>query len=300
MRKLFVIMLVNLFFQSKGSSQTLLNSNPFEKHLLAEMGADLGVMNCFTDLGGGKHHDKSTLSGLNWKNSKPVAGVYILALYKRKIGLRLDFNFGQVAAYDSILEPIKAHTAGRYERNLSFKSNINEIQLSAELYPDLIFKNLFKKKQLSFYGLAGCGFFSFDPKTKLDNQWYSLQPLHTEGQGFAEYKDRQPYRLGQFNFSAGAGLKYQFKPNLFARIELNYRFLSTDYLDDVSTDYVDPGLFNIYLPVNQAPVAQRLYKRLKFPTGSDAMSIAAQRGNPEHNDSYFSCIFKIGFIPHIY
>ena len=53
-----------------------------------------------------------------------------MAMYKDAIGVRLEGTFGQVTGFDSILKNVGPSTFGRYERNLSFKSRISELQLS--------------------------------------------------------------------------------------------------------------------------------------------------------------------------
>ncbi|MEI2711690.1 MAG: hypothetical protein V9E96_22150 [Chitinophagaceae bacterium] len=40
------------------------------------------------------------------------------------------------------------------------------------------------------------------------------------------------------------------------------RYTFTDYVDDVSTTYIDPNLFAKYLPKEQVPIAQQMmFKR---------------------------------------
>ena len=142
------------------------------------------------------------------------------------------------------MKSVETSTLGRYERNLSFKSKISEIQLALEVHP-LLFKDYEDEDPPRFspYAVIGVGYYSFDPQAKLNGQWYSLQPLHTEGQGFAEYPDSKPYQLNQLNISAGLGVKYEINSLFNARLEIIHRFLSTDYLDDASQmDYIDPNL----------------------------------------------------------
>lgn len=266
-----------------------------ENAVVIETGASFGIMNCITDLGGGKGQGKKFTKDINWKNSKIAFGIYVAGLYQNKAGLRLEANFGDVTAYDSILKDVAASTAGRYERNLSFRSKITEFQLIAEIHP-LLFINPDEAPRLSPYVLSGVGLFSFDPKAKLKGIWYSLQPLRTEGQGFREYRERQPYKLSQLNISAGLGLRYELNSFLNARLEVNYRFLDTDYLDDVSTDYINPDLFNVYLPINQAAVAQQLYNRKYELNPSDLPGIGDQRGNLKDNDAYFTIQLKAGVV----
>jgi Domain of unknown function (DUF6089) len=274
------------------------NNKYYENKLLAELGTGIGIMNALTDLGGKQGTGKKFIKDLSWRNSKPCFGIYILLMYKSVIGLRIEGDFGQVTAYDSILKDVRASTFGRYERNLSFKSRIADLQLGIEVHP-LFFKYYTDKEppRLSPYILVGAGYFSFDPQAKLNGQWYSLQPLRTEGQGFDEYPDRKPYRLSQFNIAIGHGIRYEINSLLNARMEINYRFLFTDYLDDVSRDYIDAGLFKDYLPSRLAGLARQLYSRKgELDPGTITMP-GDQRGNPKNNDAFFTIQLKLGITP---
>jgi hypothetical protein len=265
-----------------------------ESAVVFEVGAGFGVMNSLTDLGGKKGIGKNFVKDLRWKTAKPSVGMYVLANYLDKISLRLEGTFGQVVGYDSILKKVAPSTSGRYERNLSFKSKISEVQLALEVHP-LMFRDFEDEDPplLSPYGVIGVGYYSFDPQAKLNGQWYSLQPLHTEGQGFKEYPERKNYQLSQLNIAAGMGIKYQVSPLLNARLEFVHRILSTDYLDDASTDYIDPALFYNYLSPTKAALAEQLYDR-KYEITGDASVDGAQRGDPSDNDAYFTIQFKIG------
>jgi hypothetical protein len=252
-------------------------------------------MNSLTDIGGREGAGKKFIKDLVWKNSKPAFGFYVMANYQDKLTLRLEGTFGEVKAFDSVLKSVKTTTTGRYERNLSFKSKIADFQLGLEIHP-LMFRDFDGENppRLSPYALVGVGYYSFDPQAKVNGQWYALQPLHLEGQGFTEYPDRPNYQLSQINIATGLGFKYEINPLLNARLELNYRILTTDYLDDVSTEYIDPTLFFNYLTPNQAAIAQQLYNRKAEINPSDITNIGDQRGDPGDKDAFFTIQLKIG------
>jgi len=297
MRKLMLVALTicTLFSQSSKAQYYFYNDKYYENAVVFEVGGSFGVMNSLTDLGGKKGIGKNFIKDLRWKTAKPSFGIFFLANYLDKLALRVEGTFGQVVGYDSILKNVAATTSGRYERNLSFKSKISEIQLALEIHP-LMFRNFEDNDPplLSPYAVIGVGYYSFDPQAKLNGQWYSLQPLHLEGQGFKEYPDRKNYKLSQLNISTGFGLKYQVSPLLNARLEFVHRILSTDYLDDASTGYINPSLFDNYLSPNRAAIAKKLYDRKGEVTPGDDSKPYDQRGDPKDNDSYFTIQFKIG------
>ncbi len=299
MRKLLVLSVLCSFAVSQPlkAQYYFYNDKYYDNAVVFEIGGKFGVMNSLTDVGGKKGIGKNFIKDLTWKTAKPTFGFYALAMYQNMIGLRLEGTFGEVSGYDSILKDVASTTAGRYERNLSFKSKIADFQLALEVHP-LMFKDYDGEEPPSFspYAVIGVGYYSFDPQAKLNGQWYSLQPLRTEGQGFAEYPDRSPYKLNQINIAAGLGVKYEINPMFNARLEINHRFLRTDYLDDVSTNYIDPNLFYNYLPVNLAAIAQQLHSRKGELNPSDVPNVNDQRGDSRDNDAFFTIQLKLGII----
>lgn len=297
MKKNMVLMFGILLSQSVKAQFYYYNNKYYENAVVFEIGASGGIMNSLTDLGGKKGIGKNFIKDLTGKTAKPSFSVYTIAMFQNMIGLRLEGTFGSITGYDSILKPVAASTSGRYERNLSFKSKITDIQLALEIHP-LFFKSYTEEEppRYSPYAIAGLGYYSFDPQAKLNGQWYSLQPLRTEGQGFREHRDRVPYKLSQINIALGIGIKYELNSMFNARLEIVHRILNTDYLDDVSTTYIDPNLFYTYLPVNQAAIAQQLHNRKAELNPSDITSAGDQRGDPKDKDAFFTTQLKFGFV----
>lgn len=275
------------------------DNNYYETPLLFELGGSVGGMNCLTDLGGRKGVGKRFVKDMILRNTKLCGSIYASATYRNAVTLRLEGTFGQIQAYDSILKGVKTTTFGRYERNLSFRSNISEISLAAEIHP-LHFINWEDRNRepprLSPYITAGIGYFSFNPQAKLGNKWVDLQPLSTEGQGFAEYPSRKPYDLKQVCFPVGAGVRYELSPLFNIRFEFVYRILTTDYLDDVSRWYVDPSLYPNYFSGSKLTNALLLNDRHQELDPGYITFPGDQRGDPKNNDAYFSANVKIGLI----
>lgn len=296
MRKFLVLVLLTcaVFNQPLKAQYYFYNDKYYENEVVVELGLSGGLMNSLTDLGGKKGIGKNFVKDLRWATARPSYGFYAMGMYKNLIGVRLEGTFGEVVGYDSILKGVAGSTFGRYDRNLSFKSKISEIQLAVEFHPIALFNFDESPPRYSPYVIAGIGRYSFDPQAELRGQWYSLKPLSTEGQGFKEYKDRAPYKLNQFNIAAGLGVKYEISALLNARLEFVHRFLSTDYLDDVSTKYVDPALFVNYLPANLVPIAQQLANRKNEINPGSKTKIGEQRGDAKDNDAYFTIQLKIG------
>ncbi len=303
MKKLQLITILLFFLVCTAKKTTaqyyFYDNNYYDNPVVYELGASVGAMNCLTDLGGKKGNGKKFIKDLNFGNTQLAGSVYFSAIYKNAVALRVEGTFGQVKAYDSILKNVKASTTGRYERNLSFRSNITEIMAVAEFHPLYIFKKYDENDVLPRYSpyiLGGIGFFSFNPQAKLLNKWVDLQPLSTEGQGFAEYPGRKTYSLHQVCIPVGVGVKYELSPMLNIRAEAVYRILNTDYLDDVSTTYIDPTVFSNHFTGTKLTNALLLNDRQYELDPTHITSDGDQRGNPKHNDAYFTFNLKIGLI----
>ena len=162
-----------------------------------------------------------------------------------------------------------------------------------ELHPLFIFINYMEREsdppRYSPYLLAGVGYYTFNPQTELNGKWIDLQPLSTEGQGFKEYPDRKVYKLQQLSIPVGLGIKYELSRMVNLRGEFVYRVLQTDYLDDMSTTYVDPTLYSNYFTgsklANALILSDRQITKVTGPGG--------KRGSPKQKDSFFSINLKL-------
>ena len=273
------------------------NDNYWERPWLIEGGISIGGMNCLTDIGGRKGNGKSFIKDLNLSNTTLSAGLCIEAIYDYTIGFRLETCFGTLKAYDSILKNDKSAAQLRYQRNLHFRSPIREFSFLIEFHP----MNVFSKKNpsaslFSPYFIGGISLFHFNPQAKYEETWVDLEPLRTEGQGFKDYPDRNRYRLRQAAIPLGFGLRYEVSAIVNLRLELNYRMLFTDYLDDISTNYIDPSLFDKYLDPSQASVAKRLADRRPELDPNFIGKEGEKRGNPSNNDAWLSLNLKLGVV----
>ena len=147
-----------------------------------------------------------------------------------KVTVRADYSFANVSASDA-----KSNHSRIISRNLSFYTHIREFAIMGE-YELLRMKD----EQASLYVAGGLGVFNYDPYTydRLGNKIF-LAPLSTEGQGFPEYPDRKVYKLTQVNIPIGGGVKYNITPYITTGVEIVFRKLFTDYLDDLSQSYID-------------------------------------------------------------
>jgi hypothetical protein len=301
--KISLFLLLCTFYFYSDAQHYFYNSDYYDNDVTYEAGISVGPMNSLTDIGGRPGYGQTGPKDLNIKSTKLFGSIYGGAIYKHFLALRLEATIGSVKSNDSLLSGIKdANKAiGRYNRNLSFRSPIYEISATVEFHPLIFFGNPDPEKTpsaFSPYLIGGIGFFHFNPQANLNGQWVDLHPLHTEGQGFAEYPDRKEYKLNQINVPIGLGVSYELSARFNARIEYVNRLLFTDYLDDVHDTYINPQLFSKYLTGNQLTEALILNNRVRADAVPNLTTArpGGRRGNPNDNDSYFTVNIKIGYV----
>ena len=274
------------------------NDSYYDNPVIFELGGSTGVMNCLTDIGGKAGIGKKFVKDLNYGNTSSNFGAYLSVIYKNAIGFRLEACFGKISGDDAVLSAVPETDIARtrFNRNLNFQTNITEFSATAEIYPLFLFINWENKDaeppRYSPYLLGGVGYFSFNPQALYNNKLVDLQPLSTEGQGLKEYPDRKPYQLKQINFPVGGGLKYELSSLVNLRAEFVYRILSTDYLDDVSTNYIDPTTF-VANGFNGTKLSNALILNNRVINGQRALP-GNKRGSPTQKDSYFTFNIKVG------
>lgn len=286
-------------FQAKSQSY-FYNDQFYANPVIFEAGISGGMMNSLTDVGGRAGKGKDGIKDLNMQVTTACAGIYFAALYNNTFGLRLEATTGKVQSHDSLLKEVKNTAIGRYNRNLSFRSPIREVNLLFEFHPLDFFRDFDPyavPKAYSPYIIGGVGYFHFNPQANLRGQWIDLKPLHTEGQGFQEYPASKEYSLNQLNFSYGFGFAYTVGDRVNLRLEYLIRKLNTDYLDDLHGRYIDPVIFSKYLTGNDLTNALLLNRRIRpeAKPNETTQSPGSIRGNPTNNDSYFTVSFKVGY-----
>lgn len=255
------------------------------------------------DLGGHFGRGTSFLKDYNMKATKLSFGAYIAAHPNELIGFRLAINYGQLDGDDAYITPKGGYETARHNRNLDFKTNIAEAYFAAEIYPTVLLEDepTDVTRRLRPYGLIGVGVFHYNPQGSYVDPntgattWVDLRPLHTEGQGFPEYPNRKEYSLTQLNIPLGVGIKYYFSNAVNLSFELIYRKTFTDYIDDISTTFVDPSTFYTNLPAGEAQIADAIYnKSPRRYTDPGNYGPGQKRGDPSQFDAYFTAGLKLG------
>lgn len=243
-----------------------------------EFGIGLGAGHYFGDL--------NTRAHLN--RPKIAATAFFRKNFGNYIALRAGVSFAQLG-YSDIYNK---HNTFMTQRNLSFNSNVWELALQGDFN---FFRFMPGEPGYNFtpYISLGLGVFNYDPYALLAGQKYFLRPLNTEGQNNSLYPDRRSYSSLAFSIPLGAGIKYSLNERINIGFEIIHRVTGTDYLDDVSTTYVDPSVFPP-LPDGSPSPGFLLYDR-SYELGEPIGVPGLQRGNSKQKDQFATAIFYISF-----
>ncbi|HQW04678.1 MAG: hypothetical protein IPH05_02690 [Flavobacteriales bacterium] len=206
---------------------------------VSELGLTGGVTYYIGDLNPYRHYPKDT---------KLAGGIVYRYNFSDRYAVRLQGLTGMLQAYDS-------HSSDSLQllRNLHFRARLIEFSGLFEVN----FRKYRSKDKDSkrwtpflFFGLA---YFRASPQAQLDDTWYNLQSLGTEGQGTTENPGSDVYPVDHIAIPFGVGFKVNVGRVDF-QLEWGLRRTYTDYIDDVSTTYVDRDL----LALENGPLAATL------------------------------------------
>jgi hypothetical protein len=292
--RVIVLCLLLAISATRGNSQSITSGDG-----KWEAGLGFGPMFFLGDLGGTAGIGRPFVKDLDFPLTNLSKSLYLNYYPSEFIGFRLAFNHGILKGNDAEAPNKGGAEVDRLLRNLSFKSPVTELYLAAEIYPTVFLEQYDGLQgKLRPYGILGAGMFKFNPKAQdVDGKWVALTPLRLEGQGMAEYPDRKQYKLTQHEILMGFGAKYYIKENFYVGVEILHRDLPTDYVDNVSTGYIDPALFDTYLPAADAARAKRLYYRGLYQSAvSNPGDIQTfQRGDPTEDDAFFATMIRFGW-----
>jgi hypothetical protein len=252
------------------------------------------------DLGGNMGTGSYFIKDIDWKETKLGIGSYISFFPTSWVSMRFSYYHGTVGGNDRRSPNLTSNDILRFQRNLHFRSRIDELSFGLELYPF----RFFSAKPNSIFNLlqpyvhTGAGIYRFNPQAMdIDGLWIDLKPLSLEGQGFNEYPKSKPYNLIQLNTQLGIGIRFYFNEYFYIGMEINYRNLFTDQIDNVSADYyINPTTFDSYLSFADAERAKRLYYQGLYDLGGLLPhQTNLKRGNPNNNDAYFGQSIQVGF-----
>jgi hypothetical protein len=288
------------------------------EHVYSGVGFSLNALNYYGDLSPLPSKFSTDISF-----TKPGLGISFFHRFGPRYTLVGQFMYGTLKGSDA--ESAKGSDGPfRKERNLSFRNRIKELSVTA--YFDLFENNgtYISRVKWTPYVFIGLAAFLHNPQAQepakfLDGtvnpnagKWVNLQPLGTEGQHSTLSSTDvnhgiKPYSLLQVAIPFGVGARFRINEVLDFWADVGFRYTFTDYLDDVSRNYVDLGVF-------KDPLAQAMSYRtneVATPTtsyvGRDGKTYNVVngygsefrdnwRGNKNSRDIYMVTSLKITYI----
>lgn len=251
-----------------------------------------GPTNFLGELGGANQIGTHYFKDLEFTQTRYAISGGLRYKLSPNFAINTHLSFAKVAGSDALTTEFY-----RSYRNLSFKSNIWELNATLEGY---ILKEQSGHRyrlrgvrgrrgfEVGVYGFLGVGVFRFDPKAIINGNTVRLQPLGTEGQGLVP--TRKKYSLVQFCIPVGLGFKYSFNRRWGIGLEYGIRKTFTDYIDDVSKTYYD----NDIIREQKGDIAAQLSDRSdrSYPNVTAA---GQQRGDPRFKDTYMFAVFNLSY-----
>lgn len=290
----------------------------FGKRSYNSIGGSINAMNYFGDLA-----PKPTNLSFDIAFTRPGFGIEFSRKINPRISVRGSFIYGRLRGDDNkSADPNDESGKFRYVRNLQFRNDIKELSVVGvvDLTPNT--GTFLSRPDFMPYLFAGVAVIHHNPKGLVPDtdvntgsslpdagKWVDLIPLGTEGQ-YVAGSDVSVYKKVQIAIPVGIGVRYRLNQALDLSVEMGYRHLFFDYIDDVSGNYPDLGSLNSDLT---RVMADRSRESNAVESGdlrnvSSDISVVAdgfyagfghggdQRGNSKDNDIYVVTSIKLTYI----
>ncbi|HEX6892246.1 MAG TPA: DUF6089 family protein [Chryseolinea sp.] len=275
MRKLLLLALAVLFFSLAPDAEAQINRRSIKKNnkrissyrgrkswfgkekIYNMVGLSINALNYYGDLS-----PKPSVFSTDISFTRPAIGLSFSHRFGPRYTLTGSFMYGTLKGSDSESADKADAENGvyRYQRNLSFRNRIKELSVVASF--DL-FENsatYISRVPWTPYAFAGVSVMLHNPQAQAPvvdlqgnplpqaGEWVDLQPLGTEGQN-AQLQQGDAnnglssYKKVQVAIPMGLGVRFRLNEILDFSFETGFRYLFTDYIDDVSRNYVDLGVF---------------------------------------------------------
>lgn len=200
--------------------------------------------------------------------TRPAIGVNFIHRFGPRYSLQGQLMYGVLKGSDSeSADPSGENSQYRYKRNMSFRNQMKELSVVAvfDLFENqATYISRVKWTPYVYLGLAG---FTNNPKAQAPatdltgaplaeaGNWVKLRPLGTEGQhSTLDPTDVnfgiKPYKSIQLAIPLGAGARFRINEVMDLWADIGFRYTFTDYIDDISQNYV--GLEKLNSPLAQA------------------------------------------------
>lgn len=249
-----------------------------------EVGGKVGIANYVGDIGGKEKEARPWLLDMKWQKTRWSLGAFFRHKFHPQLAYNIGLTYVRIEGDDAL-----STNLGRVGRNLNFKNDMFNLHGRLEWYPYFL-----RKKDVGFntryrtgfetYLFAGLEAVIHSPKTELNGTTYYLRNYQTEGKSYSPVA---------FGIPMGIGFHFVFARRHRIGMELQWTWTSTDFLDDISGDYVSHAAGSI-----EAQLANR---NPELPDGVGAHPNnylpGNKRGTGNRKDSYLllTLTYSYGF-----
>ncbi len=248
-----------------------------------DAGVNTGAANYLGDIGGNALTRRDFVSDMKLVETRMAAGTFVRYRIMHDVSIQGNLDWARIAGDDKL-----SSNPARNARNLSFRNDLFELTAQAQYVfyevNDLGHTYRYRNSFRAYVGL-GAGAVYHNPKAELNGDWIALRPLETEGKKYSKVAAVIP---------ATAGFYFTLNKHLRIGWSMTWRTTFTDYLDDVSTRYVDPSTL-------KSPAAVALANRTNeldhvSPAFAENFTPGNKRGDPTHNDSYLTSTVDMSYV----
>lgn len=249
-------------------------------------GLGVGTSHYLGDIGGTEDWGRNNPFDAQFRGTRLSGTGWVDRTLFPDVRLRTSFQVAQLRGDDAwTLNP------ARRARNLHFRNTVWEVATRGVVQVYSGHNTSTRGPQWGLYVTTGLGLFYHSPHSRIRTGggdenlpiWYALRPLKTEGQ-------ERPYSPIGLSWPIGVGATWPLEAGYRVGVELLWRYTSTDYLDDVSGYYADPGAIG--------PLAARLASQANAVSVAEAGPMGGsvenhqyspagtRRGSPDRRDGY--------------
>lgn len=250
-------------FAQRSIGQYRGNINAFNKNKRYWIvGGSINSLNYFGDLA-----PKNRIASTEISFTRP--GLGLTAQYRMGpiISIRGNFMWGRLRGDDQSSEFDRGDASFRHFRNVHFRNDIKELSAIAVFDIKGHSRTFITRPDLIPYVFAGIAVLHHNPRAQVPefdyvhypvispaqiqnndpnymdgkgnnvspDEWIALRNLQTEGRRYSNFA---------FAIPVGAGVRYKVNRYWDLSFEISYRQTFTDYLDDVSRDYLNPEAYD--------------------------------------------------------
>jgi hypothetical protein len=248
-----------------------------------DFGGGIGAANVLGDMGGNELSRRDFVADMKLTQTRQAANAFARYKINQYFSVKGSINYVTLRGADSL-----SSNRGRYYRNLSFRNYVWEAAAEAQFFfyeiNDLGRTYRYTNSFRAYVGLGVSGLYH-NPKANYKGEWIALRPLETENYRYSKVVLAIP---------ATAGFYFTFKKQFRVGWNLSWRTTFTDYLDDVSTIYVDkPSGSMAAILANRTNIAAA---EAEEPGLSNNWVPGSKRGDPSHNDSFLTTNIEFSYV----